>query len=197
MLLLVLAYPLLTHAAVWLKEPLLQWAALTVLIAISVYDALKKLRVWAWVLLPTLSVAFLGLVMFGGGMYALFLQPILLPAAMFILFSRSLRPGATPIITLFAARIRGSLPDDLALYTRKLTFWWCVAFALLASSALTLAIFASHTAWSLMTNFVHYLFLGAIFLFEYLYRRYRFRHLEHPGFFAYVRSLFSVRMHSL
>ncbi len=197
MLFLVLAYPLLTHAAIWLHKPSLQWAALTVLVAISIYDALKHKRLWAWLLLPGLSAALYGLVQLGGGIYALFLQPILLPAAMFTMFVTSLRPGSVPLITRFATAVRGTLPDDLACYTRKLTFWWSVAFALLALSATSLAVFASHQLWSVMANFVHYLFLGAIFLGEYLYRLRKFQHLEHPGFFAYVRKLFTIRMQSL
>jgi len=197
MLFLVLAYPLLTHAAIWLHIPALQWAALTVLVAIAIYDALKHKRLWAWLTLIGLSAALYALVQLGGGVYALFLQPILLPAAMFTIFARSLRAGSVPLITRFAEAVHGPLPDDLARYTRKLTFWWSVAFVLLAASALSFALFASHELWSIMTNFVHYLFLGAIFLGEYGYRLLKFPHVEHPSFFAYIRLLFTLRVRAL
>lgn len=197
MWLLVLAYPLLTHASVWLHEPVLQWLALTDLAAISLFDDLKRLRIWTWATLFALSAVLFALVRAGGGIYALFLQPIVLPAALLILFARSLRANSVPMVTRFAQAIRGELPAELARYTRSVTVLWCVAFAALTMSASTLAIFASPELWSVMTNFVHYLFLGALFLVEYTYRIVRFRHLEHPGFFAYIRSLFTVRMRSL
>jgi uncharacterized membrane protein len=197
MWLLVLAYPLLTHASVWLHEPLLQWLALTDLAAISLYDDLKRISIRTWIVLIALSAGLFALVRFGGGIYALFIQPIALPAALLTLFARSLRSGSQPMVTRFAQAIRGELPEELARYTRSVTILWCAAFALLTTSAVCLALFASHELWSVMTNFVHYLFLGAVFLMEYMYRVIRFRHLEHPGFFAYIRSLFTVRMRSL
>jgi hypothetical protein len=46
-----------------------------------------------------------------------------------------------------------------------------------------------------MTNIVEYLLLGAIFPLEYLYRRWRFRHLQHESFPALVKALFTTRMY--
>jgi len=197
MWLLIVAYPLLTHASVWLQEPLLQWLALTDLAAISLFEDLRRLRPWTWAILIAVSAGLFFLVRMGGGIYALFLQPILLPAALLTLFARSLRSGAVPMITRFAQALRGELPDELIRYTRSVTLVWCFAFGALTVSAISLAIFATHEIWSVMTNLVHYLFLGALFLVEYAYRVIRFRHLEHPGFVAYIRSLFTVRMRSL
>lgn len=197
MWILILAYPLLTHASVWLHEPVLQWLALTDLAAISLFDDLKRLRPVTWTILLAISAALFVLVRFGGGMYALFIQPIALPAALLTLFASSLRTGSMPIVTRYAQAIRGALPDELVRYTRIVTVVWCVAFASLTASAIGFALFASHELWSTMTNFVHYVFLGMLFLVEYVYRVLRFRHLEHPGFLAYVRSLFNMRMRSL
>jgi uncharacterized membrane protein len=197
MLYLVLAYPLLTHAAIWLHEPLLQWLALTILVATAIYDALKNRRVWAWLLLPTISAVLLALVRLGGGVYALLIPPIVLPCALFVLFARTLRAPSVPMITRFAAAMRGTLPPDLAAYTNRVTVVWTLAFAAMTLSALFLALFASREVWSIMTNFVHYLFLGALFLGEYLYRLYKFRHLEHPSFIAYIRMLLTTRVRSL
>lgn len=194
---LVLAYPLLTHASIWLHEPWLQWLALTDLAAISLFDDLKRLRVGSWIAFIVCGALLFALVRAGGGMYALYLQPIVLPAALLTLFARSLRAGSAPMIARFARAIRGDLPEELERYTRSVTVLWCAAFALLTASAVGLAIFASRELWSVMTNFIHYLFLGAVFLIEYVYRVIRFRHLEHPGFIAYIRSLFTVRMRSL
>jgi len=103
MIWLVLAYPLLTHAAVWLREPRLQWPALTALVAVALFDALKKSRTWAWVTLVVVSGALFLIVNFGGGLYVLYIPPILLPAALLTLFARSLRRDSVALITRFAA----------------------------------------------------------------------------------------------
>ena len=79
---------------------------------------------------------------------------------------------------------------DLAMHEKE-------AFAALVLSALLCALFAPLGIWSLMTNFVHYGVLAFMFLVEYLYRLARFRHLEHPGFIAYLRMLFTVRIKAL
>jgi uncharacterized membrane protein len=60
---------------------------------------------------------------------------------------------------------------------------------------LLLAVFASRELWSLMTNVIQYLLMGAVFVFEYAYRRWRFRHLPHESFAAMVAALMTTRMH--
>jgi uncharacterized membrane protein len=67
-------------------------------------------------------------------------------------------------------------------------------FVILTLSAVLLAAFASREWWSLATNFLHYLLIGAVFVAEYAWRRWRFRHHEHPGFIAYLRGLKPVRL---
>jgi len=197
MLWLAIAYPLLAHAAIWLEEPRLQWLSLSVLAAIALFEPLRQLRLWAWLTFVGIAGGLYALTMAGGGIFALYLAPILLPASLCAVFARSLRDGDKPLITRFAAVARPSMPDDLSLYTDRLTMVWTVLLAGLTVSALLAALFASPRLWSLLTNFVHYLVLGAFFAGEYLWRRLKFRHLEHPGFIAYVRMLFSMRMRSV
>jgi uncharacterized membrane protein len=197
MLWLALAYPLLAHLAVWLREPRLQWLSLTVLVAMALFDGLKQRRLVAWCGFALAAAALYALTTLGAGMYALYLAPILLPAALCAVFARSLRSDATPLITRFAAAVRESMPDELVKYTGRLTVVWTVVLAAMTLSALFAALFASAWWWSLLTNFIHYGILGALFLGEYLLRRYKFPHLEHPGFFAYVRLLLSTRLRSV
>jgi len=98
------------------------------------------------------------------------------------------------MVTRFALLARGSLPPDLEHYTRRVTVLWIVVFVILTLSAVLLAVFASRELWSLATNFLHYLLIGGVFVAEYAYRRWRFRHHEHPGFLAYLRGLNPVRL---
>jgi uncharacterized membrane protein len=197
MLWLALAYPLLAHLAVWLREPRLQWLSLTVLVAVALFDGLKQRRPVVWLGFILTAAALYALTTLGGGMVALYLAPILLPAALCMVFARSLRADATPLITRFAAAVRTSMPEELVSYTGRLTMVWTVVLAALTLSALLAALFASAWWWSLLTNFIHYAVLGALFLGEYLLRRYKFPHLEHPSFFAYVRLLLGTRLRSV
>ena len=141
---LALGYPLLAHLAVILGEPLLQWLALAWLLMVSLSGALVHRRPWAWVVFLLGSAAAYVLVTMDGGLYALYVPPALIPAALFMLFARSLRAGETPLVTKVATAMRGEpLPPDLLIYTRQVTQLWCVVCIALFVSAVTLALWAS------------------------------------------------------
>ena len=187
---LALGYPLLVHLAVVLSDTRLEWLALVWLLGISLGGALAARKVWAWGLLGSGAVALYWLVVLGHGRYALYVPPALIPAALFILFAGSLRSGTTPLITRIATVMRGEpLPQPLVVYTRHITLLWCAVFIVMFASAVSLAIWASPPLWSLMTNVVHYVVLGAIFVIEFVYRRIRYRDLEPWGLFEYLRRL--------
>jgi uncharacterized membrane protein len=112
---LALGYPVLAHLAVVLQEPRLQWAALVWLSAFALWDALASRRRWAWSALAASALVLYVLVSAGSGMYALYVPPIVIPAAFLVLFGRSLRPGETPLIHRIAETMRGApLPAALA-----------------------------------------------------------------------------------
>src|SRR5687768_14293278 len=179
---LALGYPVLAHLAVIFEEARLQWLALVWLLAISLWGALLARRTWAWLVLGASAAALYGLVVMGGGLYALYVPPAAIPAALFIVFARSLRSGAEPFITRVATIMRGEpLPAVLVEYTRHVTVLWCWVFVVMFTSAVVLAIWATPELWSLMTNAVHYLVLGAVFVLEFAYRRMRYRDLEPWG----------------
>jgi len=193
---LAVAYPVLVHLAVIWPRPWLEWLALAALSALPLYPSLRARRPWAWATLLACLVASTLIVRWQGTHWVLLLPPIAIPLSLMFLFGASLRPGQQPMVTRFALLARGSLPPELVTYTRSVTVLWVVVFAALTLSALLLALFASREAWSLATNFLHYFFIGAVFAGEYLWRRWHFRHLEHPGFLAYLRQLKPVRMRS-
>jgi len=187
---LALGYPLLAHLAVVLEQAWLQWLALAWLLAISLWGALAARRAWAWVALLASGAVLYWLVVAGGGLYALYVPPAVIPAALFIVFARSLRAGEQPWISRVATHMRGApLPPPLVAYTRHVTVVWCGVFVAMFASAVALAAWASPELWSLMTNFVHYVVLGAVFVLEFAYRRIRYRALEPWGLFEYLRRL--------
>ena len=192
---LALGYPLLAHLAVMLHQPRLEWLALVWLLGISIGGALMHRRAWAWVVLIAGSALLYWLVVAGNGLYALYIPPAAIPAALFALFAGSLRADQTPLVTRIAQTMHdGPLPDDLVRHTRHVTQLWCGVCAALFASAVLLALFAAPPLWSLMTNVVHYLVLGAVFVLEYAYRRIRFRHHDHDGLLRYLRRLVHTRI---
>lgn len=195
---LVLAYPLLVHLAVILHQPFLQWLALCCLSAIPLYPRLRSWHGWSWLILSALVIFLLLLTLAGGGRYALFLPPVLLPAVGAWFFGRSLRGREVPLITRIARASRGGeLPPELVPYTRGVTWLWTLTLAGMALLSIALAAFAPLEWWSLFTNLLNYLILAAIFPLEYLWRRLRFHHLEHPGFVGYIRMVAAINYRKL
>jgi uncharacterized membrane protein len=189
-----LGYPLLAYLAVLTHDRRLEWLALVWLLGIATGGALIRWRLWAWALLLAGGGLLWWLVIEGNGLYALYVPPALIPAALFALFAQSLRAGEVPLVTRMAILMHdGTFPDELVAYTRHVTQLWCVVCAVLFVSAVMLALFASPELWSLMTNLVHYLVLGAVFVVEYGYRRWRYGHHEHFGLFQYLRRLSRIR----
>jgi uncharacterized membrane protein len=131
-----------------------------------------------------------------------FLPPALLyapPLALYGLlagsFALSLRAGHEPLVSRFARLERGGdLPPDLARYTRILTVLWVAFFVSMGTVSVVLALLGPVERWSLFTNFVSYLLLGAFFLAEYLFRRLRYRHHRHAGFLEFLRRLAGYRL---
>jgi uncharacterized membrane protein len=192
---LALGYPLLAHLSVMLADRRLQWLALVWLVGVSLSGALLQGRAWAWASWAGVAALIWWLVVAGHGLYALYVPPAAIPGALFLVFAGSLRAGQTPLITRIAAIMHeGALPDDLVKYTRQVTVLWCVVCAALFLSAVCLAWLASPELWSLMTNLVHYLVLGAVFVLEYAWRRIRFRHHEHLGLVQFLRRVAQVRI---
>lgn len=188
-------YPLLAHIATLLHSEWLAWVALTIFFAVPLLPALLQLNKKAWLGLMAVMAILTWCAMSGIARYIMYLPPIFIPLSVLVLFARSLRSGQVPIVTRVATQIRGTLPVELEHYTRLITQCWVVLLTGMTLSSLLLALYATPEFWSLMTNVVQYLILAAVFLFEYLFRRWHFRHLDHESFPQMVVALFKTRMH--
>lgn len=98
-------------------------------------------------------------------------------AALCIAFGVTLRPGAQPLISLFASRVHGTLTDGLARYTRRLTKIWVAYFAAMVVVSLGIYLLAPWWLWSLFANLFTPVAAVGLFLGEFLLR-YRL----HPEF---------------
>jgi uncharacterized membrane protein len=185
-----LGYPVLAHLGVWLHNSDLQWLALLWLLAISLWDALRRARPWAWLVLAGGAALSYLLSLRGGSLYLLYIPPIAIPLAMLVLFGRSLLPGNIPLISRIAEIMRGAaLPPILQTYTRHVTQLWCGVFIGLLISAIVTTFWATPAMWSLATNVLHYAAIGAVFVIEFAYRRMKYAHLESWGLGEYLKRV--------
>ena len=112
--------------------------------------------------------------------FLLYVPPVAINLALLALFARTLRAGSEPMVSRFARIERGgTLPPDLARYTRNQTRAWAAFFALMAAISATLAATGPLAAWSLFSNLLNYLLVAVFFVLEYVYRRVRYRHHTH------------------
>jgi uncharacterized membrane protein len=133
-----------------------------------------------WLLPPAAAV--LALAVPAEGMRLLDLPPILIPLALSWLFGRTLAKGRTPLVSRFAELEQGgALSEELARYTRRLTWVWTVFLLALAAISAWLAASGDRVTWSWFTNFASYALLGALFLGEFAYRRVRYRNYRHDS----------------
>lgn len=188
-LLLFIAYPVLAHLGVLLHLPLLQWLALLALFAAVLYQPLRGGRALAWLGFAVYAALTLLLARAGGGIYALYIPPLALLGLAWLGFARSLRAGATPLVTQIATTVHGTLSLPLQHYTRQVTQAWTVLLALLFLVTLLLTVTGPRAWWSLQTNVINYSALGLAFVVDYLWRRWRFPGHDRDGFIGFIRTV--------
>ena len=201
LLLLALAYPLALHAGV-INHSLLA-PSLILLLLLSVWGLLELLKGrqtgWPIILLAAIGAAWL-LIERPDTVKLLQLPPIIINISLFTLFTMTLLPGQTPLITRFAELMHKDerdLNDYERGYTRRVTLFWSMMFAFLTIESALLAYYASAETWSLFTNFINYLLVIIGLLIEYRIREVKLPHLEHPGFLKFIRLVRRIEWRSL
>jgi uncharacterized membrane protein len=182
-ILLLLAYPLLTHAAVTTGLAYLAWAAWLCIAALVVLSFPGYWGLAGFALLAAAPLV-------ADTDALLKVPPVIINLALAVWFGRTLAPGEEPMISWFARLVRGTeLAPDLARYTRYSTVMWTVFFVITAAAAAALAALATPQTWSLFANGIDYLLVGVLFVVEYVFRRVRYRHHEHPPLAEVVRTV--------
>jgi len=92
-------------------------------------------------------------------------------------FGATLRRGAMPLISAFAARVHQTMTPALLHYTRQVTWLWCIYFSVMVLLSLGLFVAAPWAWWSAFANLVTPVAAVGLFVGEYLVR-YRL----HPEF---------------
>jgi uncharacterized membrane protein len=206
---LLLAYPVLALAGTLLHRQSLSLAALALLLGLLMWPALRHRHPGAWLLWLGLLAAMGWLAARGLAALLLDAVPLLLNLLLAWIFGRTLRAGRQPLVAQFIEAIEG--PPRLAMpgiarYARHLTAFWAVLLAVQAvvlgallccqAPGGLLARLGVVTPWPVpqawVQGYVHlgaYLLLAAVFVLEYLFRRWHLRHLPHLGLHALLHRL--------
>lgn len=193
-------YPMLAIVGAVTHRQIFALLALALLATALLLPQLLSRRAMAWLWWCAVLTALLLLWMFGLAGVLLEAIPVLINAALAIWFGRTLAT-AEPLVARFIIAIEGVerlQQPGVTAYARQLTWFWT---GLLGAQALLLTVLllcADHSgllarlgiasplhvperwaaAWLHLGSYV---LLGAAFGLEYIYRRWRLRHLSHPG----------------
>jgi uncharacterized membrane protein len=85
-------------------------------------------------------------------------------------FASTLRPGREALISVMARRLHGTMPDELRIYTRRVTYAWSIFFAMQLTLSVTLFFAAPLVVWSFFVNVLDIPLVAAMFAAEYLCR---------------------------
>lgn len=190
---LMVIYPLLAFIALWLKLPLMVIGYLLLIFFLFAIDKCLNKRWFAGLFLFLLVGVIAYFMQQDIIEYLVYLPPILILLSLFLLFSRSLLAGQTPLITRYAMLLGDKLEDKHLRYNRSLTLIWSVFFLLMASTSVLLAVFFSMDTWSLFTHIISYLLITSLFILEFMYRKYHFAGEIEGGFFQFMSKIIKIR----
>lgn len=208
-LLLAVVYPFLAHAASLRQDGVLAALALFDVVLIVLLEPLLRRRGWAWTLLLALGAGLVLLAQSPHALLPLLLMPVTFLGLVAYLFGRTLLAGRIPLISKIVAVIEGkpasALTPELRRYTRNLTLAWTLLLSTLALLNGLLALIAvpggllpsvgivppvtvSRVQWSWFANLLDYGIVGGFFVFEYLYRKWRFPG-RYRNFLEFMRKM--------
>lgn len=172
----------------------------------SVWRRRSVVALSAWL---ALSALLLVPALTGHAELALMALPVVFLAAIGWLFARTLKRGVEPLVTRFVRVIEGearvNLPGVRG-YTRGVTLFWACLLATMALLSLLIALFAVPGGWlatfgvgvpfalpgSLLAWYPEagcWVVLLAAFAGEYVFRRWRLRHIPHPPARRFVAQI--------
>lgn len=187
-----LSYPILIHLSLAFDRPLViayTWLAISVL---GMAAAIRNANILSLLFFSLIVAVAIGLWIWGNEANLMYLPPVLVNAALLIVFAKTLLPGDIPLVSRVASAWRGTLDDAVAHYTRRVTCAWVVFFAIMMLESIALALFAPVYIWSLFTNFLNYLMVLTFFVVEYQLRFVFLPNHEHLSFREFCRLLFSI-----
>jgi hypothetical protein len=114
-------------------------------------------------------------------------------AGLLLTFAVTLRPGREPLLTFMARRIHGTISGEVRVYTRQVTFAWCVFFAMQLTTSVALFIFAPLVVWSFFVNILDIPLVATMFIAEYIFRIHWLQNPPRHSLSAIVSMIADVR----
>ena len=96
--------------------------------------------------------------------------PVVINLMMLVWFAQSLRAGQVPLVERIARIKEPELEEKGVHYTRQVTKLWCIVFALTAAVSAYTVVLGDRDIWLLFNGLIAYLFVGAAFALEFLFR---------------------------
>lgn len=204
----VAAYVLLLLAAFATGSVVLDEFAVFALVSVLLLRGLRCGSVVAWSLWFVVAIALAWLAQRGQGQLALDSLPIVINAALCLLFAKTLLGTREPLIAHIISVLEG--PQRLALprvagYARRLTLAWALLLGLQAGVLLVVVActvpdgmlasfgidppFAVSHVWRWYLHLGSYALVLAFLLLEYAFRRWHLRHLPHPPLPVFIARL--------
>ena len=174
---LLVAWPLLAHAAAATGNGWLAALAVLDIVLLLLLDALARPRAWAWLVL---ALALAGLAWLARSPHAML--PVLLAPPVFVaaagwMFAHTLSAGRIPLVGRIASAIDATpweqMAPEVRRYTRNVTLAWAVLLFALAAADLAIAFLATPLQWSWFANIGDYVVIGGFMLVEFAYRQWR------------------------
>ena len=163
----VVLYPLaLAFGQAWVSSRALALALLAVALLRLVSNRRRGLGQLAAVMAAVVALVSL----FGGGAGSMKAYPVLVNAALLVVFGFSLWHPPT-VIERLARLQEPDLPAEAIPYVRRVTLVWCAFFAINGTLALVTAYWASDKVWALYNGCIAYLAMGVLFAGEWLVRQ--------------------------
>ncbi|MBQ0714607.1 MAG: hypothetical protein KBT61_01530 [Paraperlucidibaca sp.] len=164
--LLTLGYPLLVYLGVHHFEPRIVAALLALIALVRAIATREK----TWLVVSVCALLLSAAAAIGNQELPLKLYPVLVNAALLIIFMISLRFPPTAIERLARIREPDLAPSGIR-YTRQVTWVWCGFFLVNGSIALITALWASTEVWALYNGLISYLLMASLFSIEWLIRQ--------------------------
>lgn len=120
--------------------------------------------------------------------WGLYVEHVSFNLGMALVFGRTLASPHVPLCTQFATMIHRSLTPAIARYTRQVTVAWTAFFVAIAAVSTLLFAVAPIVAWATFANYLALPLVGAMFVAEYVCRRFALPDEPRAGILAAVRA---------
>lgn len=183
-----IAYPVIAHLSLLLGQRFVGVGFAAILAAAVLWTMRRKGPV-VLVASAALAAVIVVAVATSRTEHLVYVPPVVITVLLAGVFGRSLGPGRTPLVTVFATIVRGDLDPRVARYTRRVTQLWTVVLVLLTVELVLLAVLAPVELWSLFANGINYVFVVVLFLAEYGFRRIYLADIPHTSFLQYIKAV--------